>query len=441
MLFFPCPACSFRMQSTPDRIGQNALCPKCYEQVTVPDPESSPIPLEDTVPTEREPNLRPAMRVARVMAPLATRTVPKDESGGVVLFESLIQTPSPSDCMTQLTAAITMRMKPPPEPPVADLKLSTGLWIVLTMLGFLLWTTTVIYQGGPVHYVTAIAVVLLTIGFGWVAYMAGRQNPLVGVLTLFPPVAIFRLFNGDGRDNHRPLRYVLSGLLLLALVYVHPFARTVVRNAFGMDEHKPVSMPVDVSPVARLSQLTGRIDRAPLLEELRKLAKPQALDNVSVEQRELMTAELRRIVRFDERYDVTGGAIQALVNWAGDAAKPDLIAAAKSTHLTTRQAALPIVAQWKDADSARAIAPMLNRREERNAAVAALKEMGPPAISAVGEVLIGSTDQLTGLAAIGILESIGGPTAIDALNAYGQRGDDLLLREIAKRKAEVLAKK
>jgi hypothetical protein len=208
-----------------------------------------------------------------------------------------------------------------------------------------------------------------------------------------------------------------------------------------MDEHKPVSMPVDVSPVARLSQLTGRIDRAPLLEELRKLAKPQALDNVSVEQRELMTAELRRIVRFDERYDVTGGAIQALVNWAGDAAKPDLIAAAKSTHLTTRQAALPIVAQWKDADSARAIAPMLNRREERNAAVAALKEMGPPAISAVGEVLIGSTDQLTGLAAIGILESIGGPTAIDALNAYGQRGDDLLLREIAKRKAEVLAKK
>jgi hypothetical protein len=440
MLFFPCPACSFRMQSTPDRVGQKALCPKCYSQVTVPDPDAPAIFGEDTVPTERDPDLKPVSRAARVMAPLATRTVPKNEAGGVVLFQSLDQSFSPSDCMTQLTAAITMRMKPPPEPPAADFKLSTALWIGLTALGVVLWLATVIYQSGPLHWVSAIAVVLLSIGIGWVAYMAGRQNVLTGLVTLLPPVAIFRLFNGDGRDNHRPLRFVLSGLLLLALVYVNPMARAAVRHAFGMDDHKTELARQNVTPSQRLSQLVGRVDRQPLLDELAKL-KADTGGAIDADERATLVAELRRIVKLEDRFDVTTAAMQALVVWAGDAAKPDLLAAARSDQSATRQAVLPIVARWKDAETAAAIAPMLCRREERNAATDVLKSIGRPAEPAVIAVLRGPVDQLTGLAAMTLLDAIGGPAAADAMLAYSQSGDDLILRDIARRKGEELKAK
>lgn len=74
MFFFPCPACSYRMQSTPDRVGQRVLCPKCYQAVSVPDPVAAFDHPEDTIPAEREPDLHP--RAARIMAPLMARTVP-----------------------------------------------------------------------------------------------------------------------------------------------------------------------------------------------------------------------------------------------------------------------------------------------------------------------------------------------------------------------------
>jgi hypothetical protein len=378
MFFFPCPSCSFRMQSTADRIGQKALCPKCYQPVNVPDPQGPIIAPDDTVPTEREPDLK-SRRVSRVMAPIAARTLPREDAGGVVLFQGIDTAFSPSDCMTQLTSAITMRMKPPPEPPAADFKLSTAIWVILTGVGIVLWLATVIYQTGPLHYVTALAVVLLSIGFGWVAYLAVRQSRFMGVVTLLPPVAIFRLFNGDGRDNHRPLRYVLSGLLLLALVYANPIAREAVRTVFGMDEPKSIAQSAPLTPAETVTQLLTKYDRQPLIDELDRLAKSAAPTQANNDERQSLITILKQQIAADDRPEITISAIKALVTWAGDDSRSSLIQALNSNHPATRHSALLALDRWKDAEVAKAITPLLVNYEERKDVTRMLVAIGQPA--------------------------------------------------------------
>ena len=438
MFFFPCPGCTFRMQSTPDRIGQRVLCPKCYRAVRVPDPELAAFDhIEDTVPTEREPDLHP--RAARVMAPLVARTAPPVNAGGVVLFQPSAAVSA--DAMTQLTANIAMRMKPPPEIPPPDLKMSTAVWIALTGTGILFWCATVIYQGGPLHYVTALAVIQLSIGIGWIAYVAGRKHWSQGLYTLLPPVAIYRLAQGRGPDHNGPLRFVLSGLLLLALVYANPMARATVRHAFGMDEHKLLPSAIPDSPAARLASYTGRADRSPLLSELKRIATPDVVNSSSPAERPAVAAEIRKVIKMDDRPEVTAAALVALIAWVGDEAKPDLIAAVQSISYTTRQTAVPLIATWKDAEAAAAIIPLLRKRDERHGVTHSLKMIGSAAEGPLLDFLPGLTDAMAGVAALTVLEEIGTQKSVQFLAAFADSADDLLLREIARGKSEEIKKR
>lgn len=440
MFFFPCPSCSYRMQSTADRVGQRVLCPKCYQAVGVPDPDVPNDPPEDTVPVFREPDLRPAAG-SKLLAPVRTHVAPPppDTSGGVVLFQP--SQAAAADAMTQLTSAITMRMKPPPEVPTPDLRLSTAVWVALTAAGLVFWCSTVIYQGGPLHYVTALAVIQLTIGIGWMAYVDGRRHWARGFLTLIPPVAIYRLIRGYGPDHNRPLRFVLSGLLLLALVRANPIAREVVRRAFGMDTYKTLPSAIPDSHAARIASLTGRADRSPLLAELKKLTDPAIVASVYPGERVAMAVELRKVVSMDDRPEVTAAALEALIVWVGDLAKPDVAAVLQSTSQATRQIAVPIIVSWKDADAAKALVPLLRKRDERRDVAEALTKIGSPAEGPILDLLPGLTDQMTGVAALNILEAIGTDTSVKFLRAYANSTDDLLLREIARRKAEEIAER
>ena len=438
MFFFPCPGCTFRMQSTPDRIGQRVLCPKCYRAVAVPDPDSAAFDhLDDTVPAEREPDLHP--RTARIMAPLVARSVPPAQAGAIVLFQP--SSAFAADAMTQLTTNITMRMKPPPEIPPPDLKMSTAVWIALTATGIIFWCATVIYQGGPLHYVTAIAVIQFSIGIGWIAYLAGRRHWLRGLLTLFPPIAIYRLVQGHGPNHSRPMRFVLSGLLLLALVYANPVAREAVRHAFGMDEHKLLPSAVPDAPAARLASFTGRADRSPLLAELKRISSPEIVNASSPAERPAVATELRKVIKMDDRPELTAAAFVALIAWAGDEAKPDLVAAVQSASSATRKMAVPLIAKWKDADAARAIIPLLRKWDERFEVTAALKTIGSPAEGPLMEFLPGLSDSMAGVAALGILEEIGTQKSVLFLTAFADSADDLLLREIARGKAVAIEKR
>jgi hypothetical protein len=434
MFFFPCPSCTYRMQSTADRVGQRVLCPKCYQAVSVPDPDAPTDPPEDTVPVFREPDLRPAAGT-RHLAPVRPHVAPPpDPSGGVVLFQP--SQAAAADAMTQLTSAITTRMKPPPEVPTPDLRLSTAVWVALTAAGLVFWCATVIYQGGPLHYVKALAVIQLTIGIGWMAYVDGRRHWVRGFLTLIPPVAIYRLVRGHGPDHNRPLRFVLSGLLLLALVFANEPARQVVRKAFGMDAHKTLPSAIPDSHAARIASLTGRADRSPLLAELKKISDPAIVASVYPGERVAMAVELRKVVAMDDRPEVTAAALEALIVWVGDMAKPDVAAVLQSTSQATRQLAVPIMVSWKDTEAALALVPLLRKRDERRDVAEALVKIGAPAEGPVLDLLPGLTDQMTGVAALNVLAEIGTEKSVKYLLAYADSADDLLLREIARRKAQ-----
>jgi hypothetical protein len=439
MFFFPCPGCSYRMQSSADRVGNKVLCPKCYKQVVIPDPEVPAAYTEDTFPNEREPDLHP--RAVKIMAPVnAKTTTPMPDNGGIVLFQNDTGV-SPSDAMTHLTAAITMRMKPPPEPPAPDLKMSTGVWMFLTALGLVLWLATVIYQGGPLHYVTAIAVIQLSIGIGWIAYIAGRQHWIHGVLSLFPPVAIFRLFNGDGRDNHRPLRFVLTGLLFLALVYANDIAREAVRRIFGMEESQPSKLTnqAQVTIPKRLAELANNYDRGLLITELKRINNPEIVNKTSAEDRLETVAEIRKILQRQDIGDVISAALPTLVTWSGDNAKTDLREACKSQNPVTVRESLRLLANWKDAESAAILAPYLRKSDERTYVKNLLIAMGQPCETAVFETLnTPQSDSLTTIAAFTILEKVGGQKSVDFLKNYSEKGSDISMRDVAKDKAEII---
>ncbi|MFO0937420.1 MAG: hypothetical protein U0798_12995 [Gemmataceae bacterium] len=430
------------MQSTPDRVGQRILCPKCYRAVSVPNPDTPSYEGDDdTIPTEREPDLHP--RAAKILAPIMAKTAAPasapTEAGAIVLFQPSAAVAA--DAMTQLTANITMRMKPPPEVPPPDLKLSTAVWIALTAAGIVLWCATVIYQGGPLHYVAALAVVELSIGIGWVAYVAGRTHWLKGLLTLFPPVTLYQISRGQGPNHNRPLRFFLSGLLLLALYYANPFARESMRRAFDMTENHQTPVVESNSPSERLASYTGRTDRTPLLDELKRISKPEIVNSAPPSERPIVAGELRKVIKMDDRPDVTAAALSALIAWVGDDAKPDLIAAVRSTSYTTRHTAIPMIANWKDEDAAKAVIPLLREREERHDVCATLKKIGTPAEQPLLNFLTGLNDSMAGVAALNVLDEIGTTQSVQYLGKYAENGEDLILRELARGKMESIKKR
>ena len=410
MFAYPCPFCGHRLLATAERTGQRTICSKCLKPIVIPAPDApAPVgrrddPLDDvaadslhgpddsdgpelTVPlveappeigiSETPPPMPMPKRVVRP-APVApfvpTPRAPRTEAAGMVMFaptgmESV-------DVAAELTAALTMRMKPPPEPP-SDLKLSTGLWLTLTAIGLSLWVFSLVYSEEARVYTALLGGVELVIGYAWVAYIAGRRGVAEGAMALVPPVAFAKMFRPTSSTGYRPARFAVSGLVLLVLFAIAPWARPVVRLAVGMnDDAPPLLAPIDDSPAARLRDAAGQPNDQVLADVLRDLIARKAELRTSTRppQKAQLIDELRAALKSD-RDDAKPLALAALVGWADDAAKPDVLAALKSTNPRERRAALELCSRWKDPAVVKAVLGVLTVPDERNAVGRALREL------------------------------------------------------------------
>jgi hypothetical protein len=289
MFAYPCPSCSQRLLAPVERAGQRTVCPKCLAPLTVPHPENKstdpfgPNPVGLTVvghtvdtPTpvvggpEGEPistlvldeaagshpdlDLEPvavaesvapvAVAAAAVMAPPkpaetgtplpkpAARKVVSRERDGHVLFGP--SGPLAVDVVAELSAAISMRMAPPPEPASDRTVVFVG-WLLGLVTGLTTWTLGAILSPTWFPYVALVGGAMAVFGLLWRAYLSGRGGNLAaGLATLLPPVCLVQLLRPVGSHGLRPLRFVLTGVALCGLYAVGPKTHAAIEDALGV---------------------------------------------------------------------------------------------------------------------------------------------------------------------------------------------------------------
>lgn len=444
MFPYPCPSCSQRLLASPERVGQRTICPKCLRPLTIPTAEAAAALAPDVdftaaVPETdhalfEPPTPHPARSSVTPNSSLATRRPAPTPVAGAVLLAG----PDEHDVATELTATISMRMKPPPDPP-ADLQLSTGAWLLLTAVGLVLWFVGFAAEPEMFSYVTIIGALLAAVGYLWAVYLAGRHDWLRGLATLVPPITIWRLVQPFGDNGYRPLRFVLTGLLLLGLAYLGPAARLGAGPIFTVLEPVRVDTPSPPSsPAERLRAVSDQKQPDALVGELLTLARPEKLKDADDDMKAETIAELKRLARHD-RVEVRVAALPALALWSPAEAREPVLVALRSGEQVERKKALVLAGRWPDEEVARAVAPRLADSQEQALAEDAILAIGAPAEAALLP-LLKSEDKWFLLQVIELLGKVGGPRSVEALTELSKTGPEKL-REPAAQRAQALTAK
>jgi hypothetical protein len=315
MFAYPCPACRQRLIAPTTRVGQRSICPKCLHPLTVPHPEQvaaggpfspsapspdepytpdgelvpegsfdTPIPM-NTMParpgevadqdaktplTEPFLDLAPASTdtptaveaVALVAPPSTPKPAPRStrrptgELDGRVAFDP--STLFAGDAVAQLSAAISMRMAPPPLP-TTDRTYAIIGWLAGTLVGLGVWVMAVFQSAKWGPYVALVGGAMVAFGLLWRAYLSGRGGSWAGgLITLLPPVCLVQLLRPVAGAGLRPLWFVLSGVGLLGL-----FAAVGPVKKWSDETFEPpvASSQPDVDPDATAALLDNKADR------------------------------------------------------------------------------------------------------------------------------------------------------------------------------------
>lgn len=229
--------------------------------------------------------LRPAAPVASVTpatpSSRLSRPQQKEQEGRVAFDTSSLFA---GDAMAQLSAAISMRMAPPP-PPMSDSIYAVTGWVTGTLVGLAGWVLGVWQVAGLLPFVAVVGGAMVAFGLLWRAYLSGSWAK--GLITLLPPMCLIQLVRPVAGVGLRPLWFVLSGIGLLGLFVV---GSPVKRWVDGTFEVQRVDAPlVEVAPLdlnATAQRLENKADR----EEAKKtLVKAGATAEPAV--RKMLTAK------------------------------------------------------------------------------------------------------------------------------------------------------
>jgi hypothetical protein len=179
--------------------------------------------------------LSPAMQPAATPAPASQRyntrkPLTQDRHGQVHLFSNQFGN---VDVAAELSAAISMRMAPPPEPPLDPRFMYAG-WFAGVALGVSAWLLSVLSSNTWLPYVALSGGAMVVFGLLWRAYLSSRNgNWLTGLATILPPVCIVQLLRPAGQHGRKPLAFVIAGTALVGLFFVGPQAKAYVDANIG----------------------------------------------------------------------------------------------------------------------------------------------------------------------------------------------------------------
>lgn len=359
--------------------------------------------------------------------PISGPSMPTSHDNGTVVFQA--GAPDSSDLAVELSTALSLRMKPPPEPP-SDLRISTGTWLALTLAAIVLWMLSMVRAADETAdqfliAVAAIGLLQLVISYTWVAYLSGRKSTRRGLEALLPPVWLYRLIHPESSPGYRPFRFAFAGMLLLALAISGSSLRPAIQAFIGEPEVQYIAIPQPVnSPISRLraAQSEG-IDRR-LVEALAEVARGLPAGGAD-DQDQGLAAELRSLRRHDNG-EVRAAALLALKKCAGlNAVRGDVLEVLgnEQADLNERRAALDIAREYKDREIARAVVGCLGYRgfldDTDRRAADTLRAIGPPeAEDALLEVFEDEDSLFRGVPTL--LGEIGTAKSIERLRTIAQ---------------------
>jgi hypothetical protein len=344
-----------------------------------------------------------------------------------------VQAQTQADIAVTLSAALAIRMKPPPAQR-RDLRPSTALWVLSTGAALMLLFLTAAVDPRCLAGVLFIGVAQQAAGYLWIVSLTGARDPLRGLLCAVPPATFFYLLRYK-YAKWRPLRFYATGALLtvpavLALrdptLALH--ARDLVRG-----DGTPAVAPPDPAAMSKLEQLRHyreRKDYDALAGVLDLLAKTDPLLPEDAKDRAALSAELKSLCH-ESLSGVKVRAMVAYARWNPEGARAVCLAAVRSPSSDERRKALELLPQWKDAESARAVQSLIGRpgTGETNQARGALEQIGGPAAEQGAAVLLNRADsQLTKLTALSILAKVGGAEAATSLRNYAMATSDPAVR-------------
>lgn len=367
----------------------------------------------------------PSGRYAPVTPPPATngssrssRAVATADDPDAVTFTDPLFIRSQMDVTAGLTAVLTSRMKPPPEPP-RDLAPSTAVWLLLTGLALAFLAVTLLTPNDFAPVVAYLGVLEVAAGYLWIVVMAYSREWRRGVLCAVPPLTFWYL--GQRKyGKYRPLRFVLTGSLLVILAASAGFAIRHTRVWSGAEPAQPAPPAVDLAAQPKIAQLRAYRDQRAydsLIDVLKALAKTDPVYSEEAKNKYELAAELKALCSHPLS-DVKVAAMAAFVRWGGDEARGVCLEAIRSPNAEERLAALQLLTRWKDPEVARALASRIGRPgTETTLAKEALLDIGGPAAEQATIPLLRSDDLGTQLLAMDILanDKVGGPDAVTAL--------------------------
>jgi HEAT repeat protein len=435
--------------------------PVVAEPRPVPEPTTPPRPAVPSRATVSAPEDEARRRRLVATRPAAPQRAPEPRTNGLapvtppptqresVSFDEPLRLRSQIDVAAELTAALTSRMKPPPRPP-RDLRPSTAVWVLATILGIVLLVVTLVTNNDLVLAVAAFGLGQLLAGYCWVVWIAARRDMRRGLLAAIPVVTPWYLVQRK-YANCRPLRFALSGAVLIVLAGVCALPAT--RGWLGTSRVTPAAPSEnDLAGQPKHVRLKVYREQGPLpalLNLLEELAKTDQLLSEDASYRAEVASELRALCKHPDA-GVRIRALEASVRWGADDARPLCLKFLESEHPEEREAALRLLPRWKDPDVARALALRVGRPDgnESTLAIKGLLEIGGPIAE---QALIGrleADDQNTRLLVIDLLanENLGGLAALKALRQLAvsppldsQAIKDPATRERAGRAAAIIA--
>ena len=339
------------------------------------------------------------------------------------------------DIAAELTANLTLRMAPPPDPP-ADLAVTTCAWLLVCLAASVLWVGGVLSEAALLPFVGLLGVLTLAFGYLWAAYLAGRRDWLRGAVTLIPPVAAWRLTRPFGDNGRRPLVFALTGAFVFGLYWVGDEVRAQVQSALDFGRPEPATVAA-VPAADRLKSAERQPDG--VVQFLIDLATADARKSIPAAEWPALTAEIVRLTRpgGSDRPDVRAQAVRTLAAWSPADARGVVLAGVKSGEGRDRRAALELAPRWPDAEMAAAVAGRLPDPAEEAVARDALTQM-PAAAEGVLIGLLTADDPMLALTAAELLGKVGGPAAVTALDGLSRTAADPVVRGEAARQVEAI---
>jgi hypothetical protein len=351
-----------------------------------------------------------------------------------------VQLQTQADIAVALTAALASRMKPPPAPR-RDLRPSTAAWALLTTLSLVLALLAVTADLRYRWAVLVLGAIQVGVGYAWIVGLTYRREPRRGLLCAIPPLTLYYLTQYK-YAKLRPLRFVATGAVVAILAALVPPLATHIRELVKRNEPAPVATP-NPAAMSKLEQLRHYRDQRSydaLIDLLGLLARTDPLLSEDAKDRAALAGELKALCRH-QLTEVKVEAMAAYARWDPDGARAVCLSAVRSQNEREREAALRLLPQWKDAESARAVQSLIGGQgtAESNRAKAALEEIGGPAAEQAAVALLNRAEnQATKLTALSILEKVGSAEAAASLRTYALAADDPAVRTRAFAAAEAI---